>query len=56
MLHLLVAFLESRLSRRGRTLLRGMTTALVIGALIYLLNYLRVGYLGALTDAANAVE
>lgn len=56
MLEVLVRLLERRLSREGRFVLRAVLFFIVIGLLIYFLNFLRLSYLGALSNAVNAVD
>jgi hypothetical protein len=56
MLEILAIFLESRLSREGHVLLAVMKAVIIAGLLIYFLNYLRLSYYDALSDAVNAVE
>jgi hypothetical protein len=56
MLEELASFLEGRLSHQGRLLLRVLLALLICGLMLYFLNYLRLNYLGSLSNAVNAVE
>lgn len=56
MLELLLGFLSGRLSREGQRVLQITLAVVVFGLMLYFLNYLRLSYFGAVSNAVNAVE
>lgn len=56
MLELLSGFLGRRLSREGQRVLQITLAVIIFGLMLYFLNYLRLNYLGSLSNAVNAVE
>ncbi len=56
MLELLLGFLSGRLSREGHRVLQIALAVIICGLMLYFLNSLRINYLGAMSNAVNAVE
>jgi hypothetical protein len=56
MLELLFGFLGGRLSRGGQRILQVTLLIIILGLMFYFLNYLRLNYFGAMSNAVNAVE